>query len=249
MQLPNISSPTPSPTELAESKFVKACQPVSKASKFGDSTWDMSSMVTLPGVGSYQKTWDFSRIPGFPGGFSLALAEYAFARIYTPVLTYEKEVTWLTVHNELVALSEFAIFCSDNFLHTFDKVQAIHLRKFLHKMRFADQDEKKSEDRISYIVRMIYRLWEYRTRISQGIGTLPFGKKHNHLFKISTNATDENMTPVIPEPVFGAITAAALNYVLEHSVTIIPIWDELSVFFNSNLAPRNLDMIVTFIPS
>ncbi|WP_136219048.1 hypothetical protein [Massilia sp. Mn16-1_5] len=235
----------PITAELAKSRFVKANLPVSDKSKFGDSIWDMSSQVTLPGISKYQKTWDFSRIPGFPAGFSLALAEYAYARLYTPVITNEREVVWLTVHNELIVLSEFASFCANNFLEDFGSIDVVHLKKFLNLLRFETNGVAKSEERISYIFRVIYRFWEYGARISRPIPSLPFGKKHERMFKSPARVPEENSTPVIPEAIFSATASIALDYVLKYSTTIVAVWRELQLFWNSKLVPRNLEQVVS----
>jgi hypothetical protein len=49
------------------------------------------------------------------------LAEYAYARLLRPVESYEEEVTWLTVVNDLNGLIGFIIFCRNNSL---DRIRA-----------------------------------------------------------------------------------------------------------------------------
>ena len=196
----------------------------------------MKSAVTLPGVGESRKGWDFAKTPGFPGGFALTLAEYAYARMHTPVVTYEKEVTWLTVHNELIVLSDFARYCSRNLMQSFDEIDKHYFEKYLRHLRFSASTEEKSEDRISFIVRIIYRLWDYRTTVTRGFKEIPFGKSHLRLLKAAPRESDGNLTPVIPENIYSALISAALDYILIYSSTIIPVWNELNVFWQAELS-------------
>lgn len=186
---------------LSHSAFVKANQPVSADSVFSDRVWKMDSMVTTPGIKGSQKSWDYSRVPGFPGGFALALAEYAYARLYTPVPSYGREVVWLTVHNELTALATFAEFCAARSLEGFHQVTAADCSLFLRELQFSEDATAKSEERIQYVVRMIYRLWDYRSCVGLGLPELPFGRPCSRLFKENSRNNDENATPVIPAPV------------------------------------------------
>lgn len=225
---------------LSQSSFVKPKQPVSADSVFSDPVWKMDSMVTTPGVKNSQKSWDYSRVPGFPGGFALALAEYAYARLYTPVASYDREVVWLTVHNELTALATFAEFCATRSLPGFHQVTMADCRQFLRQLQFSEDATSKSVERIQYIVGMIYRLWDYRSCIGLGLSEIPFGKPHSRLFKKNGRKSGENATPVIPEPVFGAITAVALDYVLKYAPTIVKVWRELAEFWVASLLPLQL---------
>jgi hypothetical protein len=96
---------------LGPSQFVSSDTRISPESVFSDGIWKMEQLVTTPGIKEGHKEWDFRRVPGFPQGFALSLAEYAHARLYRPVETHEREGAWLTVHNELLGLSEFSRFC------------------------------------------------------------------------------------------------------------------------------------------
>lgn len=225
---------------LSQSSFVKPKQSVSADSVFSDPVWKMDSMVTTPGVKRSRKNWDYSRVPGFPGGFSLALAEYAYARLYTPVPSYGREVIWPTVHNELTTLATFAEFCAARSLQGFHQVTAEDCSLFLRELQFSEDATAKSDERIQYVVRMIYRLWDYRSCIGLGLPELPFGKPCSRLFKKNSRKNGENATPVIPEPVFGVITAVALDYVLKYAPTIVKVWHELTEFWVGSLLPEQL---------
>ena len=125
------------PRKLAASSIVGEHQSVSAHSVFSDSVWNMESRVSLPGARPARKSWDFSAVPGFPGGFALSLAEYAYARLLRPVESYEEEVTWLTVVNDLNGLIGFIIFCRNSHLTGFGQVRREHYEGYLRTLQFS----------------------------------------------------------------------------------------------------------------
>lgn len=228
---------------LAGSRTVPPNTRVSPASVFSGPVWYMEALVTLPGVKDSNKSWDFRTVPGFPAGFALALAEYAYFRLYKPVASHDREGAWLTVHNELSALNSFALFCSNQGRTGFNEVDNPLFERYLQTLFFSDEEsEKKSEGRAKKIVTYIYRLWEYGVALTEPIPSIPFGKPLKKLFKPSARGTGgiENKTPVIPEPVYGPMMTAALDYVLEYSQTIIESWRELQSLWTTELAPLTL---------
>jgi len=193
----------------------------------------MSSLVSLPGVKDNVKNWDFTSVPGFPGGFALALAEYAFARLYPPSSLCPKAVKWLTVHNQLNTLKAFAEYCSKLGLRGFHQVNQRVLTEYLRELQHGQR--KKSKSRILVIIRDIYRIWDYRHFISEPMHELPFGRTYKKLFGKAPSYS-ENSTPVIPEPVYGAVMSAALKYVQDYSSTIIQTWNYLIAFWKTEVA-------------
>jgi len=227
---------------LGASRFVESDKPVSRDSVFGDRRWDMTSLVTLPGVKSYQKSWDFGSVPGFPYGFALSLAEYADARLFVPVVMHGREATWLTVHNELVALRSFAEYSHSQGLKGFHQVDVVICEQYLRSLQFGDA-KGKSYERTRYMVRLIYQLWDYRSAIGECLPSLPFGRPFEKLFKkASTPNSEENATPIIPEPIYSALMSAALDYVLDYSHRIIEAWQGLQGVWDNDVIPSGLSL-------
>ncbi len=228
------------PRKLAASSIVGEHQSVSAHSVFSDSVWNMESRVSLPGVRPARKSWDFSAVPGFPGGFALSLAEYAYARLLRPVESYEEEVTWLTVVNDLNGLIGFIIFCRNSNLTGFGQVRREHYEGYLRTLQFSSDGDGKSDDRIRFLVGAVYRLWDYRVRVGDCLVDYPFGKSIEKLLKGQQSRRLENLTPVIPEPVFGPSSAVALDYVSEYGPVIIDVWLGLRNYWDSELKPQQL---------
>lgn len=228
---------------LGASRIVASDKPVSRDSVFGDSFWDMTSLVTLPGTKNYQMSWDFGSVPGFPYGFALSLAEYADARLYRPIDEEGDEAAWLTVHNELVALNCFAEYCCNQGLHGFHQVDAVICGQYLRSLQFDNTKKKKSAKRTRYLVRVIYRLWDYRSAISECLPSLPFGRPFEKLFQeTSARGSGANATPVIPEPIYSALMSAALDYVLDYSHQIIDAWQGLQEVWDNDVIPSGLSL-------
>ncbi len=217
--------PVPS-KRLDKSSFVAENQPVSGRSVFGDPVWYMESLVSLPGLKVGRKSWDFSKVPGFPGGFALSMAEYAYARLHAPSVSYGKEVQWLTVFNDLFYLMVFVDFCAQRGLNGFHEVEKSHLEDYLRELQFGKSGNARSEERIRQLIGVIYRLWDFRSKVGNCLSAIPFGKSLKRLLG-AESGWSENATPPIPEPVFSAVMSAALDYVLEYGPTIIRAWEGL----------------------
>ncbi|CAJ8261875.1 integrase family protein [Burkholderia pseudomallei] len=218
---------------LVASCFVSENTPVSATSIFSDAIWHMASMNTLPGTKRSRLYWDFSTVPGFPSGFALSLAEYAFARLFTPDSLIGKEATWLTVHNELCSLRKFSLFCHKNGLHGFHQIDTALCKKFLREL----QREYKSKSGIRYEISLLYRLWDYRTRMLEAPKEMPFGRPLYKLFGHEVTPV-ENATPVIPEHVYSALMSAAIDYVLKYGETIVKLWNELREYWTNTILPK-----------
>jgi hypothetical protein len=241
-QLRALNQQSNRPNTLGLSDFVPANRTVSEASVFGDAHWDMSSLVTLPGVKGYQKYWNFASVPGFPCGFSLSLAEYAYARLYAPLVAHDREASWLTVHCCLSALRNFSQFCESRGLSDFNQVDKYTYEEYLKVIRFGMEDvAPKSDERVRYIAKTIYKFWDYRARVSNGLQHLPFGGSFDRVFKRSRSRSSfENATPVIPEEVYAPLMQGALSYVLAHSTTILNAWAGLDSEWKHEVLPRKL---------
>lgn len=230
--LPNINN------DILISPIVAKDRRISSDSVFSDVKWNMSSRVTTPGINSAQKYWDFGSIKDFPFGFSISLAEYAYARLYKPVESVNGEVEWLTVYNELIVLRGFSNFCHDLGISGFSQVNRKCYELYLNHIQFGDEEiGPKSDERIRTIVTIIYRLWEFRSCISESPPEIPFGKKFNKLFKSGQARVNsqENRTPVIPLSVYKSLMTAALDYVIEYSGIIIDVWKKMKVEWSSNI--------------
>lgn len=230
---------------LMGSRFVAPGVSVSPVSVFGEPTWNMAALVSTPGIAESDKSWDFKLTPGYPEGFSLSLAEYAYARLYKPVATHDRGGQWLTVRNELYALNSFAKYCSDQGRVSLREVDNQLLSLYLKHISYG---EGKSDERVRAIFRCIYRLWEYGNQITTPLADMPFGKPFGKMFTSKTHkGAIENRTPPIPEPVYAAIMGAALDYVLEYSQTIINAWEQLQFFWDTEIKPLNLNPSVETI--
>lgn len=229
---------------LTGSRIIAPEISVSPASTFRGPKWNMEALVSTPGIAESYKSWDFESLPGYPGGFALSLGEYAYARLYKPVVTHDRQGEWLTVRNELYALSSFAEYCSDQGRAGFHEVDNQLLDRYLKLLSFGDG---KSDERVRTIFRCVYRLWEYSSEISEPIPAMPFGKPFKKMFPGKRGDGDiENRTPPIPEPVYAAIMGAALDYVLEFSPSLLNAWAELQSFWDTEIQPLDLSLSMKF---
>ncbi len=164
---------------LTTSRFVSPDTAVSTQSVFSNALWKMSSLVSTPGISESDKTWDFRDVPGYPYGFSLAMAEYAYARLYNAVATHDQESEWLTLHNELYILKSFSKYCASQGRQGFYEVDNNLLERYLDYTMYV---ECKTDARIYNIFRIIYRLWEYSSRITMPLTNMPFDRPFNKMF-------------------------------------------------------------------
>lgn len=227
---------------LAPSAIVRSNARVSLDSVFSDGTWNMSSCVTTPGVGSGPKQWSYEAVPGFPGGFALSLAEYAYARLNNPCVSEVENVAWLSVRQELEVLTEFARFCSGQGFISFSQLNQSLFYQYLKGLQFGALGvNKKSDARIRTIFLYIYRFWEHSAAVGEPIVDIPLGRPFNKVFKKSGGINSgENKTPVIPENVYASIMNYALGYVLDYSPVILEAWMALKNTWDVEIAPLHL---------
>ncbi|MDR6419971.1 hypothetical protein J2801_002222 [Paraburkholderia phenoliruptrix] len=221
------------------SKIVSPSTMVSAASIFSDPIWDMTSMNTLPGVKRSRLYWDFSTVPGFPSGFALSFAEYAFARLSTPDTLIGREAAWLTVHNELHSLRTFARFCTQKGLRGLHQINTTILNEFLRDLQF--KKENISQKQLRSIIGLLYRLWEYRSFLSEAFPEMPFGRPLHMLFG-AEKSSGENATAVIPEDIYSGLMTAALDYVLTYGETIVQLWTKLRDYWVNIIIPKQLSL-------
>jgi hypothetical protein len=143
---------------LAESLYVDGATKVSKDSEFRDIEWTMHSLVSLPGISSYQKRFSFFDVKGFPGGFCLSLAEFAYARLYNPADEEEPMAEWLTVRNELTALNQFVEHCHQEGARSFTDVDDRICKSFVNGNKTNAKSQPLSKSRMKTIVSVIYKL-------------------------------------------------------------------------------------------
>lgn len=216
---------------LSASQTVWPNQRISARSFFSDAEWDMKSAALLPG--SKAKSWDFRTISGFPGGFALASAEYAYHRLYKSVASHDRTGDWLTVYNGLLCIRTFAAFCAENGCHSFAQVDEQLCYRFMWML----EEVGKSKRRINEYVFTIYRVWEYREVLSEPLASIPFGKPFENLIDKRNLDGDGNeaKTPVIPEAIYGPMMAAALDYVLDYSKSIFAARGQLEAAWEDKL--------------
>ncbi|MGL5840456.1 MAG: hypothetical protein ACRCYK_01380 [Aeromonas hydrophila] len=228
----------PPTSGLIGSKFVSPNISVSPASLFGDPSWNMSALVSAPGIGDAAKFWNFESVPGYPCGFSLSLAEYAYARLYKPVATHDRAGEWLTVNNELYILKSFAQYCGSQGLNGFHEVDNQLLSRYLKSISFSNC---KTDGRIIAIFRIIYRLWEYRSQITTPLTEKPFNKPFEKMFiRKKDSESPYNKTLPIPEPIYSAIMSTALDYVLKYSKILLETWESLQSIWEKEVIHLNL---------
>lgn len=212
---------------LAPSSTVSANAPVSKDSVFSDRRWNMRSH-TVRNKGS---EWDFQSVPGFPKGFALTLAEFAYHRMYDPTITHDREAAWPTVYNELVSLRQFANFSAQESYPDFSELDFDVIKRFISNFTYKPGSSSPTKiDRAKAIINHLQRLWEYRSKLStplkdtlfkHAVGDMFGESSGNQEDETSGNEEGENRTPPIPEYIFGPMTGAALDYVLEYSEMIL----------------------------
>lgn len=211
------------------SSYVGAEAKVSRDSFFSEPVWNMSSLVTSPGLGSYPRKWSFVEIPGYPSGYALSIAEYAYARLYDPRDSENIGCDWVTVQAELLILSELARYCAEFGLSNFSEVTQEVFLQYLRRLQFGEEGlHKKSRERIYTIFRCIYRFWSYSAVLTRPFSGVPLGKGLRKVFKsMASRESVENRTPIIPEPIYSCLMRHALDYVETHSQLILPVWREV----------------------
>jgi hypothetical protein len=218
---------------VGEGRLVSSIVPefssVSPDSVFSDPDWLMSKHVTLPGIPSYSKHWDFRSCPGFPNGFSLALAEYAYSRHLHPIPQYEEAVAWLTIHNELTVLREFCNFCFEQGCYDPSQLDSDMYERFLKQLINLADESGGDNERVNYKLKTIYKFWEHRDRLSTPHVERPFKKPVEKVLlrENQSHSSGENRTPSIPDPIYAAIMAASLDYVLLYSSVITDTCEQL----------------------
>ena len=195
---------------------------VSPDSVFSHGVWKMKKLVTTPGVTGSQEL-HLHRIPGFPGGFALGIAEYAYARMHVPLIHEDYDVEWLTVQNEINSLKTFVKFFDSMGRKNFSQVTKNDWIKFLKHLRLG-KEKKRSPERICTIVRAAYRLWRYGERLTYPLLVIPFGMSMEKLLPSGPRKRGENKTPCIPDHIFSPLMASAFCYTQEWAPHIIEAW-------------------------
>jgi integrase len=197
----------------------------------------MKKLVTTPGVAGSQEL-HLHRIPGFPGGFALGIAEYAFARMHVPLIDEDYEVEWLTVQNEVNSIKTFVKFFHSLGKTNFSQISKTDWISFLNYLRLG-KDKERTPQRIATLVGAAYRLWRYGERLTSPLPDVPFGMSIEKLLPTSTGKLGENKTPCIPEDIFAPLITSAFCYTQEWATHIIPTW--LSVMASwQTISKRNV---------
>lgn len=195
---------------------------VSPDSVFSHGVWKMKKLVTTPGVAGSQEL-HLHRIPGFPGGFALGIAEYAYARMHVPLIDEDYEVEWLTVQNEVNSIKTFVKFFDSLGRKNFSQIGKSDWVKFLKYLRLG-KDKKRSPERIATLVAVAYRLWRYGDRLTFPLPGIPFGMSMEKLLPTGAAKRGENKTPCIPDDIFAPLMASAFCYTQEWAPHIIEAW-------------------------
>ncbi|MFT3856553.1 MAG: hypothetical protein QM742_03240 [Aquabacterium sp.] len=205
---------------------------VSPDSVFSDGVWKMKSLVTTPGVAGSQEL-HLHRIPGFPGGFALAIAEYAYARMHEPLVDEDYEVEWLTVQNEVNSIKTFVKFFDSLGKMDFSQIRKREWMHFLKSMQIG-REKKRSPERIATLAGTAYRLWRYGERLTCPLPEIPFGMSMNRLLPSGAAKRGENKTPCIPDHIFSPLMANAFCYtqewlhIVEAWLTVMASWERIS---------------------
>jgi integrase len=212
----------PSAGKLDPSSMVGPEEAVSPDSIFSNSVWKMEKLVTTPGVSGSQEL-HLHRVPGFPGGFALAIAEYAYARMHIPLIDEDYEVEWLTVKNEINSIKTFVNFFDSLGKRDFSEIQKGDWVKFLKHMQLG-KDRKRSPERISTLVSVAYRLWRYGERLTFPLPAIPFGMSMEKLLPSYSAKGGGNKTPCIPDHIFSPLMTSAFCYTQDWAPHIIEAW-------------------------
>lgn len=203
------------------SRFIDEDARVSKKSYFKDAVWEMAEFNIVPGSKNYQKKFDFSKVPGFPDGFALSLAEYAYARLYNPPDHYDQSIKWATALNELITLKAFVNYCHKNNINSFNNLLT---QDFVNYYKHLENDVDlniKSSLRVRKIFVCIHLYYEFNSRLSYPITSQPLGMSIEKFFGKNSKTITENATPPIPESVFNPLIVVALKYVENHSIQLL----------------------------
>jgi len=223
--------------KLDPSSKVGPQEAVSPDSVFSHGVWKMEKLVTAPGMSGSQEL-HLHRIPGFPGGFALAIAEYAYARMHVPLIDEDYEVEWVTVQNEVNSIKIFVNFFDSLGKKDFSQIRKSDWVKFLKCMQLG-KDKKRSPERIATLIAVAYRLWRYGERLTFPLPEIPFGMSMEKLLPSSGAKRRENKTPCIPDHIFSPLMANAFSYTQEWAPHIIEAW--LAVMANwGRISKRNV---------
>lgn len=228
---PASDNPTDFTPRLAHSHIYQPDTRVSKSSVFTDSEWIMTEYADLPGLGPRSDSWNFQNLPGFPSGFALAGAELSYAMLKDPVDSHTN-LEWLSVIQILYSLKDFAEFSASMGCYRFSDVSQDLLSQYLNILMYGNEErEAKSDARKKILISMLYRVWDYSSRLSEPLSELPFNRSKDEILSGIPKGgnSNENKTPPIPENIYGPLMAASLGYVLEHSAVILLAWKELHI--------------------
>lgn len=227
----------PSSDRLDPSSKVGPEEAVSPDSVFSHGVWRMKKLVTTPGVAGSQELHLHS-IPGFPGGFALAIAEYAHARMHVPIIDEDHEVEWLTVQNEINSIKTFVKFFDSLGKKDFSQIRKGDWLRFLESIRLG-KDKKRSPERISTLVAAAYKLWRYGERLTFPLPEIPFGMSIEKLLPKDAPNGGGNKTQCIPDHIFSPLMTNAFFYTQEWAPHIIEAW--LSVMASwEQISKRNV---------
>lgn len=199
---------------------------VSPDSVFSDRTWRMKKTVTTPGVSGSQE-FHVDDLPGYPGGFALGIAEYAYARLKNPVVSEHWEANWLTVQNEIGRARTLVEFFDSLGRYNFSEVTKADWTRLLEFLRTNPQ-RVRTERRIVELIETAYTIWRYSERLSQPMVKMPFGMPIEKIFDVTSLAGfKENRTACIPENIYAALLALSLDYVIRWAPSIVAPWLEV----------------------
>lgn len=213
---------------------VAPTQPVSEASCFGDSRWDLSSLIHLKNRVAAQNIIVFNR--KLPDGLLLTAPRYELLCLSTKEFLYARmnglapypPIMASTIILEANKLFRLISWMATLELSAYSQLVARHIEsQFLNHLRGSTSGGKAnrgcpSDERIANILSTVQRLWHYREKMSDSLTFVPFnGKSPYHVIGVKSRRGDENRTPIIPDEVMEPLCKAALNYVLIYAEDIL----------------------------
>ena len=213
---------------------VSPAEQVSQNSYFGDSTWDLSSLIHHKNVHPNKKRLDFNF--SLPDGTRLTDPQNELLYVSTKEFFYWRLRGWghirqskaATVQREFIQLRILIYWMITNKSYAFSQLCPHNIEvQFLSSLRGIPNggpagNEARSGEAIAGILHVTQRLWDFRGAMSDSLTFNPFkGKRQTEVLCGKRSLPGENRTPVIPDEVMIPLANEALNYVYVYANDIL----------------------------
>lgn len=209
-------------------------QPISQNSRFGDSTWDLGSLVHIKNVMTNKKKliFDFllpdgSRFTDPPNAvLYTSTKEFCYWRLQGHPPIHPVKAT--TLFGEFTRLRLLIFWMIANKHYAYSHLCPHHIEvQFLNSLRDVSEDRKtcgnaRADAQIVLILNIVQRLWAFQEKMSDSLTFNPFnGKSPRAVLGVECLSNEENRTPRIPDEIMIPLGNEALDYVYLYSSDIL----------------------------